>query len=142
MNWTDPLKGIDFSKSIANKLSNVSWVKPVLEDEKIARAIKYNPAFIDQVVRFREYAIELDAILLRVSERGGIAAPWQVDLKEMVATLGPIRISFYRLTNDSFSPAMYTRSDCQSDVDRDRHLIEDAFSCIATKLRLEGWPTE
>lgn len=98
------------------------------------------PDFWDQVVLFRKYAVQVSDILKRVEEKGGPSAPWEVNLRSRIATLGPLRISFDRLSNDNFSIAMYSRSDRRADLDRDRHLIEDAFACIAEKLAIDGWP--
>jgi transcriptional regulator with XRE-family HTH domain len=88
----------------------------------------------EQIALHRQHAIELYALLLRVEARGGPRAPWQVDIEGGVATLGPVRLSFYKLRNGSFSPAYYRRSDLPADVRRDWTLIEDGFACIARAI--------
>jgi hypothetical protein len=93
---------------------------------------------IEQIALHRQHAIELYALLIRVQARGGPRAPWQVDVEGSVATLGPMRLSFYKLRNGSFSPAYYRRSDQPADVQRDWTLIEDGFACIA-KAMAEAW---
>jgi hypothetical protein len=85
----------------------------------------------EQITRHREHAIELYELLLRVDKRGGPSDAWKVDLEKCQATLGPMRVSFYKLTNGGFSPSFYSRSDGPPDVRRDWSLIEDAFACIA-----------
>jgi hypothetical protein len=89
----------------------------------------------DQIARYRQHAIDLDALIQRVKARGGPAAPWQVDLKANLATLGPMRVGFYRLANGGFSPSTYRRSDMHADLERDALLLEDAYACIADSLR-------
>jgi hypothetical protein len=87
-----------------------------------------------QIALYRQHAINLDAVLRRVEARGGPAAPWRVDLKVHVATLGPMEIGFYPLPNGGFSPSTYRRADAEPDLARDAHLIEDAYACIAQAL--------
>jgi hypothetical protein len=87
-----------------------------------------------QIALFRRHAINLDAVLQRVEARGGPAAPWNVDLKVHLATLGPMEVGFYPLSNGSFSPSTYRRSDADPDLNRDAHLIEDAYAYIARTL--------
>lgn len=89
---------------------------------------------VEQIARYREHAIELYDLLLRVERRGGPRAPWQVNIDKGEATLGPMRLSFYKLTNGGFAPGFYRRSDQHPDVTRDWPLIEDAFACIAKAL--------
>lgn len=88
----------------------------------------------DQVATHRAHAIQLDALLRKVEERGGPAAPWEVDLNRRRATLGPLEISFYRLKNGGFSPQFFRRKDGPSDLERDRPLIEDAYVHIARAI--------
>jgi len=83
------------------------------------------------IAAHRNYAIELADILERVTNRGGPASPWIVDMEKRRATLGPLKLSFYPLKNGGFSPAFYSRSDCEPNLERDKHLIEDAIACIA-----------
>jgi len=85
----------------------------------------------DQITRFREHAIDLYELLLRVEKRGGPSGSWKVDLDKGVATLGPMSVSFYKLANGGFSPGSCRRSDDHPDVRRDWPLLEDAFACIA-----------
>ena len=95
----------------------------------------------EAMARHREHAIELDALLKRVEDRGGAAAPWQVDLDRCRATLGPLQVSFYKLRNGGFAPQSYRRSDGrQLDMQRDGPLIEDAYACIAHALAEQGSP--
>lgn len=89
----------------------------------------------DQIAAHRSHAIGLADLLLKVQSRGGASGAWEVDLKKKKATLGPIEVSFYRLSNGGFSPQSYTRRDnTPPDIQRDWVLIEDAFACIAAKL--------
>jgi hypothetical protein len=88
----------------------------------------------EQIARYREHAIGLDAVLQKVKARGGPAAPWRVDLKSRRAVLGPVRVSFYRLPNGGFSPNSYSRTDGPPDLERDLPMIEDAYACIARAL--------
>jgi hypothetical protein len=91
-----------------------------------------------QIASYRKHALDLDALLRRVKQRGGPAAPWKVELRKRLASLGPIDVSFYALTNGGFSPAYYTRKDCPPDQTRDRLLLEDAFACIAEEIKKAG----
>lgn len=97
----------------------------------------------EQIARYRQHAINLDALLLKVEARGGPAAPWHVDLTKRQATLGPIWVSFYPLVNGAFSPAFYRRGDVHPDLARDWTLLEDAFACIANAIKKAGpdWAT-
>jgi hypothetical protein len=85
----------------------------------------------EQIAPHRAHAIELYELLLRVDKRGGPSDAWDIDLEKGQATLGPIKVSFYKLTNGGFSPSFYRRSDGHPDLKRDWPLIEDAFACIA-----------
>lgn len=87
-----------------------------------------------QIALYRQHAINLDAMLRRVEKRGGPAAPWRVDLKANIATLGPISVGFYRLANGGFSPSTYRRGDVEPDLERDALLLEDAYACISMAL--------
>ena len=91
-----------------------------------------------QIASYRRLALDLDALLRKVKSRGGPAAPWDVDLQRRIATLGPIEVSFYPLTNGGFSPAHYTRKDCSPDQARDQSLLEDAYACIAESIKHAG----
>lgn len=84
-----------------------------------------------QVALFRQHAVALYALLQRVDRRGGPAAPWDVDLKNHRATLGPITVFFHTLEGGGFSPSGYRRGDRQLDEERDRAILEDAYACIA-----------
>lgn len=89
----------------------------------------------DQIAKYREHAIGLDAVLQKVKERGGPVMPWKVNLKSGKATLGHMTVSFRRLANGSFSPAFYRRSDeLGTDAERDTAFLEDAFACIAKAI--------
>jgi Homeodomain-like domain len=87
-----------------------------------------------QLALYRRHAIHLDALLQQVEARGGPAAPWNVDVEANVATLGPMRVGYYRLPNGGFSPSTYRRTDAEPDLDRDAHLLQDAYACIARAL--------
>lgn len=100
------------------------------------RGLPWHPQDIDaaQIARHREHAIELYELLLRVEQRGGPSGSWSVDIDKGIATLGPMRIAFYKLRNGGFSPASYRRTDGPADVQRDWLFIEDAFASIAKLL--------
>ena len=87
-----------------------------------------------QIALYRQHAIDLDAVIRRVETRGGPAAPWHVDLEAHLATLGPMEVGFYLLPNGSFSPSTYRRTDAAPNLNRDVHLLEDAYACIAKAL--------
>ena len=88
----------------------------------------------DQVAQSRAHAIELEALLERVEQRGGPAAPWAVNLAQRRAALGPLQVTFYRLPNGGFSPQSYSRKVGTADLKRDWPLLEDAFACIARAI--------
>jgi hypothetical protein len=91
-----------------------------------------------QIAAYRKHALDLDSLLRRVKARGGPAAPWVIDLAKRRATLGPIEVTFYPLTNGGFSPCAYARRDRPPDQQRDWPLIEDAIACIANAIRAAG----
>lgn len=97
-----------------------------------------------QITEYRRHAMDLDTILQRVEDRGGLSAPWIVDLECRRATLGTLQISFYALANGGFSPSTYTRSDQPPDVKKDRSLIQDGFAAIALAIAKAGkdWSTQ
>lgn len=90
-----------------------------------------------QVHLHRNHVLQLDDILRRVEKRGGPIAPWEVDLENNRARLGPITIYFYRLAllDGGFSPSGYHRADDASTLERDQPLIEDGVACIAAAIR-------
>lgn len=88
----------------------------------------------EQIALHRAHVIGLAALLEKVKQRGGPSAPWQVDLDLRRASLGPLQVSFYRLSNGGFSPQSYRRKDGPTDLARDWYLIEDAFSHIAQAI--------
>jgi len=93
----------------------------------------------DQIDKQREHDIDLAALLQRVEKRGGPATLWEVNYEEGRATSGSLEVSFYKLHNGSFSPSFYRRTDhLQPNMQRDWHLIEDAFACIAEKTKLKN----
>ncbi len=101
--------------------------------------------FSKQIAAHRNHAIELDAVIKRVKDRGGPAAPWEVDLERRCAMLGGIRISFYALRNGGFSPSTYSRKDgAPPDMVRDQSLIEDGYATIAREIASagKGWADE
>lgn len=97
------------------------------------RGLPWRPGNTDaeQIARYREHAVELYELLLRVEKRGGPSGSWTIDLDKGLATLGPMTVAFYKLRDGGFSPASYRRSDMPADPSRDWPLIEDAFACIA-----------
>lgn len=97
-----------------------------------------DPQISEHIKLYRHNSMNLDAILNKVKKRGGVAAPWRVDLKKNVAILGPLSIWFHLLKNGSFSPSSYTRTDCEPDLNRDKALIEDALVCISIALEQES----
>lgn len=80
----------------------------------------------EQVRRHQDHDKALAALLRRVKERGGPAAPWRINLRERSATLGPMTVRFYKLASNGFSLQNYRRGDVPPDARRDRPLIEDA----------------
>ena len=91
-----------------------------------------------QIALYRRHTIDLDALLRIVAARGGPAAPWDVDLEARVATLGPMRVGFYRLPNGGFSPSTYRRSDTSPDLKRDAHLLQE-FLRLHCQCNQEIW---
>ncbi len=89
----------------------------------------------DEIARHRALAIGLDELLARVEARGGPRVPWSVDRGRQIATLGPLEVSYYKLTNGGFSLANYRRKDGDPNVQRDWEAIEDAAACIARALK-------
>ncbi len=93
-----------------------------MTDEEVAK----------QILKMREHVVEMDAVILRVRERGGVAAPWKVDLKRCHAELGGVmRVHFHPLPNGNFAVSSYNRTDKEPDRRRDLPLIEDALVSIA-----------
>jgi hypothetical protein len=92
----------------------------------------------EQIGLYLRHAIDLDALIQRVENRGGPAAPWEVDLAARRATLGPAMVTFYPLVNGGFSPASYLRRDRAPDIQRDWKLIEDALACVAKAIAIVG----
>jgi hypothetical protein len=89
----------------------------------------------EQIARYRLHTLELDTLLEKVKKRGGPAAPWVMDLDKGKAVLGALEVTFYKLPSGGFSPQSYKRRDAIAlDVERDWHLIEDAFACIAKAI--------
>jgi len=90
----------------------------------------------EQISLHRAEAVDLDNLLAKVENRGGSSGAWNVDLNKNKATLGPIEVTFYRRQNGGFSPQAYKRrDDVPANLKRDWSLIEDAYACIAKKLR-------
>jgi hypothetical protein len=77
---------------------------------------------------------EVCKILSSVRERNGPFIKWEVDLKNMVATLGPFTLRFFLLENGEFLPSTYHRSDIEPDFYRDKPFIEDGIYCIEQAL--------
>ena len=89
----------------------------------------------EQIALHRTHTIDLANLLNKVSERGGPTAPWVVNLDKGKATLESLEVTFYKLKSGGFSPQSYKRRDPKGpDVERDWHLIEDAFACIAKAI--------
>lgn len=84
----------------------------------------------DQVIDIQRLAKNQKNIIAKIEENGGPSCPWEVNVKECIATLGPIRLSFYLLKNGSFTPAFYSRSDKETNIERDFEMLEDAIYCI------------
>lgn len=98
----------------------------------------------DQIRRHQDHDRALAGLLRRVDARGGVTVPWQVNLKEHKATIGPMIVSFYKLSSGSFSLAHYRRRDREPDSHRDQALIEEAvaaFAAAVTKAKTER-PTQ
>ena len=91
----------------------------------------------EQIAVYRQDAMNLNALLERVSSRGGPRLPWKVNVIEGSATMEWAYLSFYKLQNGGFSPSVYRRSDQDSppDLHRDRDLIDDALYCIAIEFQ-------
>jgi hypothetical protein len=92
----------------------------------------------DQTKLLCDHSKELSQLIQKVENRGGPAAPWEVDLDRRKASLGPIEVRFHVLINESFSPSWYSRRDGPSDLKRDWRLLEDAFYCIAKAISRAG----
>lgn len=88
----------------------------------------------DQIRLHQDHDKALVALLNRVEARGGLSAPWRVDLKERSATLGRMVVRFYPLASGSFSLAHYRRGDREPDAFRDQPLIEDAVAAFAAAV--------
>jgi hypothetical protein len=89
----------------------------------------------EQIALTRQHAIDLAGLIHKVNKRGGPSAPWVVDLDKGKSTLEKLEVTFYKLPSGGFSPQTYKRRDkIKPDVERDRHLIEDAFACIAKAI--------
>ncbi len=92
-----------------------------------------------QIRRHREENLKLVEIIDRVRANGGPAAPWKVDLKKRSASLGGvIEIGFYALKSGGFSPQAYHRLDRNSDIERDRQILEDGYVAIADAIAKAG----
>lgn len=74
----------------------------------------------------------LEAVLTRVADRGGPAAPWSADLVKRRAMLCDMTITFYALPNGEFSLQSYSCRDKR--LDRDRDLLEDGYASIAVAV--------
>ena len=93
----------------------------------------------DQIRRLRDDNIGLADVIARVQARGGPAAPWKVDLDRHVAELGDIiELGFYPGYDGRFSPSTYRRKDRETDLDRDRSLIDDGIVAIANAIATAG----
>ena len=94
----------------------------------------------EQIRRHQEHDKALAAILNQVEARGGLTAPWRVNLKEHYAAIGSMVVTFYKLRSGSFSLQNYRRRDREPDPYRDQSLIEEAvaaFAAAVTKARTE-----
>jgi len=91
-----------------------------------------------QIAASRNHAIELSKALERVKARGGPRMHWLVDRHGCRAILGPMEVSFYKLSNGSFSLANYTRKDGYPDVQRDQEFIDDATFYISEEMKKEA----
>ncbi len=96
-------------------------------------------AVAEQILRMRDHIVEVDDVIQRVRERGGVAAPWQVDLKRCTAELaGVIRVHFIPLRNGLFARGQYSRRDNKPDSKRDWRLLEDAIASFAEAVAQAG----
>jgi transcriptional regulator with XRE-family HTH domain len=136
----DSNENVDIAGPLAEILRTWTMLKQAGLPWKPSDQPKNDNWIQDQVTRLRELANQLEATIHRVKTRGGPSAPWKVDLKGQLATLGPIRLSFYRIINDNFSPGFYSRSDKDPDFDRDMSILEDAIFCIDQAIQEQGWP--
>lgn len=116
--------------------NNLPWRPdgfPLAEDDS---------SLAEQIALQRNHLIKLDHILQKVAQRGGVSLPWQVNLTKGVAKLETIEVSFYRLHNGGFSPAMYRRTDQKlPDMVRDQYLLEEAIFAIHEALSKENQAT-
>jgi transcriptional regulator with XRE-family HTH domain len=162
-NLSDTLKLLGLSQVAAARLLSVDprtvrrWVENPAEisgpAEQALRAwhrlhqfgLPWSPDGVDliesdpeNIAIYRLHTLGLDALLEKVTKRGGPAAPWVVDLDKGKATLNGLEITFYKLRAGGFSPQSYKRGDgTKLDVQRDWHLIEDAFACIAAAMAIK-----
>ena len=89
----------------------------------------------EEIRLMREHVMALNEVMKKVKSRGGVSAPWIVDLERHEAVLADVmRFYFYLLPNGSFSPSSYTREDRHPDFHRDLPLLEDAMVAIAEAI--------
>jgi len=91
-----------------------------------------------QIALLRQHNIGLSEVLKKVEARGRPKRMASVDLKEKLATLNEIEVSFYALPNGSFSPANYRRLDGPPDAERDQPVLEDIYFSIADAISKAG----
>jgi hypothetical protein len=88
-----------------------------------------------QIAALRDHAIAISDMLVNVEARGGPRLPWLIDCDGCRAILGPMEVSFYKLTSGGFSLGNYTRKDGNPDVKRDWEFIEEAAFYIAQEIK-------
>ena len=89
----------------------------------------------ERIASYAEHPKELNEILSRVEARLGPRVFWTVNIPSGTATMGPMKISFYKLQNGGFSCSVYSRRDTDPDLKRDQSEIEDAIFCIAQEFK-------
>jgi hypothetical protein len=89
----------------------------------------------DQIAKYRNHIVDLNAALKEVEERGGPKSPWAVDLSKKSAIFGPFQVRFYELKSDKgFSLSSYRRRDQAPDLQRDMHFLQDAAYCYGKAI--------
>lgn len=85
----------------------------------------------EKTASFRAKTQEIDAIIAKVTRRGGPQNAWIVDFDEQRALCGSMEVTFTEMKSGEFCLNVFTRRDRAAELPRDRSLIEDAAYCIA-----------